>query len=103
MTAQSWRIYSTVTETAVVAGRASRSVDEDFVTELITLERRIAADEYTIALARAAGGNRANKVTIEEDLKRRTAETASRMDKLRGQLDPPGASHLRHVTTLPSD
>ncbi len=58
-------------------------MDDDLATELIRLERRIAADEYKITLARAAGGNNASKMTLEEDLKRRIVETASRMDALR--------------------
>jgi hypothetical protein len=61
-------------------------VDEHLVTELIELERRIAADEFTITLARSAGGADANKVTLVEDLQRRIAETASRLDALRVQL-----------------
>lgn len=69
---------------------------KDLDTELIDLERRIAADEYTITLARAAGGNNPNTVTLEEDLKRRIAETMSRMDALRVRLaettEPPAAS-----------
>lgn len=68
-------------------------MDEDLVSELIELERRITADEYTITLARAAGGNNANKVTLEEDLKHRIAETVSRMDFLRVRLAvTPGAT-----------
>jgi hypothetical protein len=61
-------------------------VNEDLVTELTELERRIAADEYTITLARAAAGNDANRVSLEEDLRRRIAETAIRMDALRVRL-----------------
>jgi hypothetical protein len=71
-------------------------VGKELDTELIDLERRIAADEYTITLARAAGGNNRNTVTLEEDLKRRIAETMSRMDALRVRLaettEPPAAS-----------
>ena len=73
-------------------------MDEHLVTELIKLERRIAADEYKITLARAVGGKSANRVTLEEDLKRRIAETASRMDAIRVRLAetpthaPPAAS-----------
>ena len=58
-------------------------MDEHLVTELIALERRIAADEYMLALVRAAGGTDANKATLEADLKRRIAETVTRMDSLR--------------------
>ena len=58
-------------------------MDERLVTELIELERRIAADEYTLTLARAAGGTDANKATLEDDLRRRIVETANRMESLR--------------------
>ena len=67
-------------------GEASRFVDEHLVTELIALERRIAADEYTITLARAADGADANKASLVEDLRRRIAETTSRLEALRVQL-----------------
>ena len=62
-------------------------MNEDLVTELIALGRRIAADEYMITLTRAADGNEADKVSLEADLKRRITETVSRMDYLRRQLD----------------
>ena len=70
---------------ALAVGKASRSVDDDLAIELNKLQRRIAADEYKITLARAAGGNNANKMTLEEDLKRRILEATSRMDALRVQ------------------
>lgn len=71
-------------------------MDENLVTELIELHRQILADEYTIALARAIDGSDTNKATLVEDLERRIAETASRMDSLRQlvteRVGPPAAS-----------
>jgi hypothetical protein len=71
-------------------------VDEVLVAELIELERRIAADEYKITLARAAGGNNPNKVTLEEDLKRRIAETNPLAADPVRRVRPPGRRVRRH-------
>ncbi len=65
-------------------------MDENLVTELIELQRRIAADEYMITLAQAIDGSDTNKATLVEDLERRIAETASRMDSLRRLVTEPG-------------
>jgi hypothetical protein len=67
-----WCIYL-VAHNITRRGEASRSVNEDLVTELTELERRIAVDEYTITLARGAAGNDANRVSLEQDLRRRVA------------------------------